>query len=94
MVARRGAKGGYRLASPATELTLNDIVEAMEGSLPLYRCLRLQRQCGLSLSCPVQRTFSLAGQKMAQVLKSVSIRDLSREIKENRSQHSWLKVTA
>jgi hypothetical protein len=31
---------------------------------------------------------------MAEVLQSVSIRDLSREIKENRSEHSWLKVTA
>lgn len=94
VVARRGVKGGYRLASPSTELSLKDVVEAMEGSLPLYRCLRQQRQCGLSLSCPVQRTFSLAGQKMAEVLQSVSIRDLSREIKENRSEHSWLKVTA
>lgn len=94
VVARRGARGGYRLSRSSAELTLRDVMEAMEGSMPLYRCLRLQRQCGLSPGCPVQRTFDLAGQKMAEVLQSVSIRDLAREIKENRSEHSWLKVTA
>jgi Rrf2 family protein len=94
VLARRGVKGGYRLARPAAELSLKEVVEAVEGSLPLYHCLSLQRHCGLSPSCPVQRTFRLASEKMAEVLQSVSIQDLSREIKENRSEHSWLKVTA
>ncbi len=94
VTARRGVKGGYRLSRPPEELTLKEVVEALEGSLPLYNCLSVQRQCGLSPSCPVQRTFLLAGEKMAEVLQAVSIQDLAREIKENRSEHSWLKVTA
>jgi Rrf2 family protein len=31
--ARRGPHGGYRLARPASEITLRDVVEAVEGPL-------------------------------------------------------------
>jgi Rrf2 family protein len=94
VVARRGAKGGYRLARPPAELTLKDVVEAVEGDLPIYSCLRLHRHCELALSCPIKKTFDEAREKMAEVLRATSIRDLAREIAENRREHSWLKVTA
>jgi Rrf2 family iron-sulfur cluster assembly transcriptional regulator len=94
VAGRRGAGGGYRLARPAEELTLRDVVEAVEGSLPLYGCLHMRRHCELALTCPVQKAFDAAREKMAEVLQDTTIRDLTREIAENRREHSWLKVTA
>ena len=94
ITGRRGAGGGYRLAHPAGELTLRQVVEAVEGSLPLYGCLHMRRHCELALSCPVQKAFDDARQKMAEALQGTTIADLTREIAENRREHSWLKVTA
>ena len=94
VAGRRGAGGGYRLALPADELTLRQVVEAVEGSLPLYGCLHMRRHCELALSCPVQKAFDEARQKMAETLQGTTIADLTREIVENRREHSWLKVTA
>jgi len=94
VTGRRGAGGGYRLARPAEELTLRDVVEAVEGSLPLYGCLHLRRNCELALSCPVRKAFDSAREKMAEVLQGTTIAELAREIAENRREHSWLKVTA
>jgi Rrf2 family iron-sulfur cluster assembly transcriptional regulator len=94
ITGRRGAGGGYRLARPAGELTLRQVVEAVEGSLPLYGCLHMRRHCELSLSCPVQKAFDTARQKMAEALEGTTVADLTREIAENRREHSWLKVTA
>jgi Rrf2 family protein len=94
ITGRRGAGGGYRLARPAGELTLRDVVEAIEGSLPLYGCLHMRRHCELALSCPVQKAFDDARRKMAEALQGTTIADLTREIAENRREHSWLKVTA
>jgi len=94
VAGRRGAGGGYRLALPADELTLRQVVEAVEGSLPLYGCLHMRRHCELALSCPVQKAFDEARQKMAETLQGTTIADLTREIAENRREHSWLKVTA
>ena len=35
--AQRGAEGGYRLARPATEVTLGDVIRAVEGPLASVR---------------------------------------------------------
>jgi Rrf2 family protein len=94
VAGRRGAGGGYRLARPPEELTLRQAVEAVEGSLPLYGCLHMRRHCELALTCPVQKAFESARQKMAEALQDTTIADLTREIVENRREHSWLKVTA
>jgi Rrf2 family iron-sulfur cluster assembly transcriptional regulator len=94
VAGRRGAGGGYRLARSAEEITLRDIVEAMEGSLPVYGCLHVRRHCEIALSCPVQRRFEAARRKMAEVLQGATLDSLAREVAENRREHSWLKVTA
>lgn len=94
VVARRGARGGYRLARPPAELALKDVVEAVEGELPVYSCLRLNRHCGLATRCPIKKAFAEAGEKMAGVLQAVSLADISRELTANRREHPWLKVTA
>jgi Rrf2 family protein len=40
-----GPKGGYRLAKPATEITLLDVVQAIDGDEHAFRCTEI-RQCG------------------------------------------------
>src|SRR5580700_4068979 len=37
--SRRGARGGYMLARPATEITMAEVVEALEGSIAPIECI-------------------------------------------------------
>jgi len=92
--AQRGAGGGYRLARSASEITLKDVVEAIDGSLPLYSCLKARRDCRLSERCPVKGVFDKAHQKMAEILGGASIQDIALHIARQSAAHSWLKVTA
>jgi Rrf2 family protein len=39
-----GRKGGYRLGRPATEITLLDVVEAVEGTDGSFRCTEIRRR--------------------------------------------------
>lgn len=94
LTAQRGAGGGYRLARSASLITLKDVVEAIEGSLPIYSCLKTRRDCGLSECCPVKGVFDEARQKMSEVLESASIQDITRNIAGQGDARSWLKVTA
>ena len=43
LVSVSGPKGGYRLARPADQITLLDIVLAIEGAEPAFRCREIRR---------------------------------------------------
>jgi Rrf2 family protein len=42
--SRPGPTGGYRLARPATEISLLDIVQAVDGPGPAFRCSELRQR--------------------------------------------------
>lgn len=47
VVATEGAQGGFRLARPAADITVLDVVHALEGDKPLFRCREIRRHCAL-----------------------------------------------
>ncbi len=60
----RGNRGGLRLARPAAQISLLDVVQAMEGTIALNACLLTEYKCPLMKDCTVhlaweqiQRTF-------------------------------------
>ena len=40
----KGPRGGYRLARPAAKVTMLDIVEAIDGEEPAFRCTEIRRR--------------------------------------------------
>jgi Rrf2 family protein len=49
--AVQGRRGGYRLARPAEQITLLDIVDAVDGDTAAFRCTEIRR-CGPSAVAP------------------------------------------
>jgi Rrf2 family protein len=50
---QRGVGGGVRLIRSPQELTLLDVVEAVEGPITLNRCVRRPGECPLDATCVV-----------------------------------------
>ena len=50
-----GPTGGYRLARPPTDLTLLDIVEAIEGTEPALRCTEIRQRGPAALDASAYR---------------------------------------
>lgn len=42
--ATTGPKGGFRLARPARDITVLDIMEAVEGKAPLFQCMEIRQR--------------------------------------------------
>src|SRR5919201_3779316 len=40
----RGARGGYRLARPASEISMREVVEALEGPIAPMECFHSERE--------------------------------------------------
>ncbi|HEX3779775.1 MAG TPA: Rrf2 family transcriptional regulator [Pseudonocardiaceae bacterium] len=49
LAATSGPKGGYRLAKQATEITMLDIVEAIEGNARPFLCQEIRQQGSAAL---------------------------------------------
>jgi Rrf2 family protein len=74
----QGPRGGYQLARPASELTLLEVIEAVEGEINLNECLIGDEVCGFQPGCPVHRVWVKAQKEMKKALSSASFAELAR----------------
>src|SRR5690348_2157931 len=75
----RGASGGFALAKPAAEITLADIVEAVEGPIAMTVCSGHEgpSDCALDAHCRVKPHMGLVGNAVRGALGAVSLQSLS-----------------
>ena len=69
----RGVHGGYRLSRDAADISLVEIVEAMEGPLGMTECSVHAGQCGIEDSCGVRANWRRINDVVADALRGVSL---------------------
>jgi FeS assembly SUF system regulator len=75
----RGAAGGFSLSRPAVEITLADIVEAVEGPIALTMCSDSNNhQCMLDAHCRVKPHIGVVGRAVRGALGAVPLTELAR----------------
>lgn len=73
----RGASGGFSLAKAAQEISLADIVEAVEGPIALTMCSdATNHQCLLDAHCRVKPHIGAVGNAVRGALGAVSLQAL------------------
>lgn len=77
--SHRGAKGGFSLARPASEVTVRDVIEAVEGPVYLNVCLVGPGECTRDTICPVHSVWEEAQEKMMSVLAKASFAELAKK---------------
>jgi Rrf2 family protein len=78
-----GPRGGYRLARPAAEITVLDVVEAVDGRQPAFRCTEIRRRgpsavdpSEYRLPCGIHRAMVRADAAWRDELRRTTIADL------------------
>ncbi len=85
----QGKSGGYVLTRPPAEITVLDVVEAIEGAGPTFVCTEI-RQRGpraappeaCAAPCAIARTMIAADRAWRAALREVSVADLRRMVGE------------
>ncbi len=77
----KGNRGGYELARPAAEITLQEVLSAVDGPYSLSRCLQDGQNCNRSLagSCVFRHTLSRLSRVMNEELAQVNFQRLMEE---------------
>ena len=77
LVGQRGAGGGYALARPVEEISLADIVEAVEGPFAMTVCSEGRTDCALDAHCRVKPHMGIVGDRVRGALDAVSLQELA-----------------
>ncbi len=75
----RGVKGGFSLARQARDISMLDVLEAIEGKLHLNICIADKKKCVFSKHCPCHSVWITAQAKVVEVLKKSNFEDLARQ---------------
>ncbi len=84
--SRRGSRGGYILAHDPAEITVSDIIEAIEGPIQMVDCLDDKIGCVLAVGCSNKSIWSRLQHKVQETLDATTIGDM---IGAEKRQHSY-----
>ena len=73
----RGVGGGFSLARAAHEISLADIVEAVEGPIAMTVCSEGRTDCALDAHCRVKPHMGIVGNAVRGALGAVSLTELA-----------------
>ena len=81
----RGARGGYKLSKAPSEISLKEVVQALEGSLSPVECVNAPSVCKRVSFCVTRDIWKEVGEKISQTLESVTLRDMV-EMQKNKGE--------
>ncbi|MBQ4095099.1 MAG: Rrf2 family transcriptional regulator [Oscillospiraceae bacterium] len=78
VMSYKGKSGGYALAKEPSQISLCDILDAIEGQYSISRCLAPGGECtrGMSGRCCFQCAFSEINQSVRKMLSEYTIESL------------------
>jgi Rrf2 family cysteine metabolism transcriptional repressor len=82
--SRRGSRGGYMLARPASEITMAEVVEALEGSIAPIECISqapdgsivCSRESSAEHVCPTKLLWTRVRFSIVATLRETTLADL------------------
>lgn len=75
----RGTGGGFLLGRPAAQITLREVVEAVEGPIIPNRCLMGEDACEFNRTCLVHPVWREVQSKVVDILNGVTIEKLAKD---------------
>ncbi|MET8685547.1 Rrf2 family transcriptional regulator [Streptomyces sp. NPDC004732] len=97
----QGKTGGYVLTRTATDITVLDVVQAVDGASPAFTCTEI-RQRGpfgtppedCTKPCPISRTMAAADAAWRASLQSVAIADLVGSVRQDSGPEALPRIGA
>jgi Rrf2 family iron-sulfur cluster assembly transcriptional regulator len=77
MVSHRGARGGFSLARRPAEISLREMIEAIEGPIFLLPCLDPRQRCDQQAECGLYEAMDQAQRTLLEQLDRTSLQALA-----------------
>lgn len=77
LASHQGTHGGYRLARPATAISVADVIQAIDGPLTVTACSVEDTDCDQYSSCSVRDPLWRIKDRIVSALATCSVQDLT-----------------
>lgn len=78
--SERGPHGGYRLARRPEQISIAQIIAALEGPIGLTECSLAENHCQQAQGCNIRSNWTLINQAIRIALETVSLADMVKPI--------------
>lgn len=85
--SHRGAAGGYSLEKDPADITLLEVIEAIEGPIVLSQCLAPGLDCDRVPWCSIREVCAEAKERVVEVFERVTLRDVVLRNRNNRLEN-------
>jgi Rrf2 family protein len=96
VTASEGVRGGYRLARPASAISVLDVADALEGGKPMFQCREVRDSCVLYDAskvktskrgvCAIHAVMLEGERRMREALAETSLADIAGEVAGKQSE--------
>ncbi len=78
ILAQRGAAGGYKLARKAEDISIKEIIEAMDGPIAITDCSTpaARAKCKIRRLCPMSHGWTKVNGAVCAALEEVSLAEM------------------
>ena len=76
VISNRGAQGGYRLSREPKDMTVGDVLRALEGGLNLVDCLLEEDSCGKTCACPSRVVWMKIRDGLNNIVDGITLQDM------------------
>jgi Rrf2 family protein len=81
LVSHRGTKGGYSIARRPEDISVAEIIRALEGPIAITECTDiLHGDCDLELLCPVRGNWHRINQAIREALEGISLAEMTQPL--------------
>jgi len=75
--SHRGVKGGYRLARDPKDISVHEVIRALEGPIAITECLDASADCGIEPTCPVRANWHRINGAVQDALAAIPLSDMA-----------------
>ena len=72
----RGAQGGYMLARAPHEISVGDVLRALEGDLAMLDCLIEEDACHRACACPSRTVWQKVHRGLNDIVDGITLQDM------------------
>lgn len=80
LVSVQGTRGGYRLGKPPAQISVADIIQAVDGPVTVTACSPDDHACGQFTTCSIRDPLWRIKNRILEMLTTVSVTELAADL--------------